>query len=248
VNRDHVHALFDLTGRTAIITGASRGIGKEVATTFAAMGANVVVSSRKAEACTATASEITATGGNAVPVAAHAGDPDALQILVDRTVAEFGGIDIVVNNAANALTQPIGSITADAWDKSHAVNVRGPLMLVQSAMPHLIESPNASVVNMISAGVYTQAGFMAIYIAAKSALASLTRSMAAELVQYGIRVNALAPGTIDTDMVRNNPQEMQDLMIGASLMGRIGTPSEVAVAALFMTGQELVIDGGMTTH
>ena len=254
--REELQARYDLTGRVAIITGGSRGIGRAIAETYAAAGAAVVVASRKAEACAEVADAIRATGARALAVPTHAGQLDQLERLVETTVGELGGVDIVVNNAANALGLPIGSITPEAWEKSHSVNLKGPLFLFQYALPHLLQSEHAAVVNVISAGAFTHGTYVSMYCAAKSAMLTMTRAMAAEFADSGIRVNALAPGTTDTDMVRNNDEATQQRMIDAALIKRMATPEELADGALylasdassFMTGQVLVIDGGMTTH
>jgi NAD(P)-dependent dehydrogenase (short-subunit alcohol dehydrogenase family) len=254
--RDELQARYDLTGRIAIITGGSRGIGRAIAETFAAAGASVVIASRKADACAQVAEEIEAAGGRAIAVPTHAGHLEELERLVDTTVDQLGGVDIVVNNAANALGLPIGQITAEAWDKSYSVNLKGPLFLFQYALPHLLKSDHAAVVNVISAGAFTHATYVSMYCSAKNAMVTMTRAMASEFAAAGIRVNALAPGTTDTDMVRNNDAASQQGMVDAQLIKRMGTPDELADAALylasdassFMTGQVLVVDGGMTTH
>jgi NAD(P)-dependent dehydrogenase (short-subunit alcohol dehydrogenase family) len=154
VDRTTFDALFDMTGRTVIVTGGTRGIGLWLAEGFAVAGANVVVASRKADACDEAATHLRELGGQAIGVPAHAGSLEDLDILVDRTVAEFGGIDVVVNNAANALAQPLGEITVEAWTKSNEVNVRGPVFLAQKALPHLKESKHAAVLNLVSVGAF----------------------------------------------------------------------------------------------
>lgn len=247
---------FDIAGRVAIVTGGSRGIGRAIAMGFASVGAHVVVASRKEDACAATVAEITAAGGSALAVPTHVGDLDGIEALVDATVERFGGVDIVVNNAANALAQPIGSITAEALEKSFEANLRGPLFLVQSALPHLRASEHAAVVNMVTAGIFTTGQYVAIYVAMKNALMSMTRSMAAELVGDGIRVNAIAPGTVRTDMVTNTPEEFQKAAVRTQLMQRMADPREMVPGALFlaseassfMTGHVLVMDGGLSVH
>ncbi len=256
MDRDALLSQFDLTGRVVIVTGGSRGIGRAIVDGFGGLGAKVVVASRKAEACEQVVKDVKAAGGTALAVPTHVGDLDALANLVARTVDEFGGVDVVINNAANALSQPIGSVTAEAWQKSTDANARAGLFLVQEALPHLTASEHAAVINMVSCGIYTSGRGLALYTAGKSALMALTRSMAAELVGRHIRVNALAPGVIDTDMVRNNPPEVVQMMTASVTMGRMGRPEELVPAAVFlasdassfMTGQCLVVDGGMTTH
>ncbi len=255
MQREEIERLFDLRGRVAIVTGGSRGLGLEMATSFAAMGARVVVASRKAPACQEAARAIEQAGGEALAVPAHMGSLEDAERLVAAAVERFGAIDIVVNNAANALSQPLGEVTPDAWGKSHDVNLRGPLMLVQHALPELTKSAHASVINIVTSGVFTSGAGYAIYVSAKAGLMALTKAMAAEFVGRGIRVNAIAPGTFDTDMVRNNPPEVVAAMAGASPMGRIASPRELVGAALFLasdassyvTGTTLVVDGGMTS-
>jgi NAD(P)-dependent dehydrogenase (short-subunit alcohol dehydrogenase family) len=256
MDRDRLRTLFDLTGRVAIVTGGTRGIGRAIAEGFVAAGARVVVASRKPEACAETERHLTALGGEALGVPTHLGELAALRPLVERTVSRFGRLDIVVNNAANALRQDLGHFTPEAWDKSLAVNLRGPVFLVQEALPWLEKSPCAAVVNVISAGAFLFSPFQAIYGAAKAALMSFTRSMAADFAPRRIRVNALAPGTVDTDMVRNNPPEMQAMMANASFMKRAAHPDEMVGPALFLasdassfvTGQVVIADGGLTPH
>jgi NAD(P)-dependent dehydrogenase (short-subunit alcohol dehydrogenase family) len=247
---------FDLTDRVAIVTGGSRGIGLAIAQGFAEVGAKVVVASRKAEACEEAATAIRTSGGDAVAVPAHVGNLEDIDRLVNRTIDTFGGVDILVNNAANPLAQPLGSMTAEAFAKSYDVNVRGPLFLMQAALPHLKESQAASVINVISAGVFTRGTYVALYVSGKAALLSLTRSMASELAPHGIRVNALAPGTVATQMTLNTSEEMQRRSVEAQLIKRMAQPDEMVPAALFlasgassfMTGQVLVLDGGLTAH
>jgi NAD(P)-dependent dehydrogenase (short-subunit alcohol dehydrogenase family) len=256
MDRKQLQHLFDLSDRVAIVTGGTRGIGRSIAEGFVAAGANVAVGSRKADACAETEAHLTSMGGDAIGVPTHLGDLDALANLVERTVDRFGRIDIVVNNAANALTQPLGQFTPEAWQKSFDVNLRGPVFLVQAALPYLEESPSATVINVISAGAFLFSANVAMYAAAKAALMSFTRSMAADFAPRGIRVNALAPGTVDTDMVRANPPEMQRSMAQASHLRRAADPDEMVGPALFlasdassfMTGQVLLADGGLVPH
>jgi NAD(P)-dependent dehydrogenase (short-subunit alcohol dehydrogenase family) len=254
VDRTSFDRLFDMTGRTVIVTGGTRGIGLALAEGFVLAGANVVVASRKPDACEAAAEHLRSLGGHAIGVPAHAGSLDDLDVLVERTVAEFGGIDVVVNNAANALAQPLGEMAPEAMSKSFEVNLRGPVFLVQKALPHLKKSEHAAVLNMISVGAFNFAADMSIYVSGKAALLSYTRSMAAAFVRDGIRVNALAPGPVDTDMMRNNPQQAIDGMVGGTLMKRLANPDEMVGAALllcsgagsYITGTVVIVDGGGT--
>ena len=256
MDRDRLRRLFDLTGRVAIVTGGTRGIGRAIASGFVAAGAKVVVASRKPEACAETEAHLRAMGGEALGVPTHLGELDALPPLVARSVERFGRLDIVVNNAANALRQDLGQFTPEAWEKSYAVNLRGPIFLVQAALPHLEKSPCASVVNVISAGAFLPSPFQAMYGAAKLALMHFTRSMAHEFAPRGVRVNALAPGTVDTDMVRKNTPEMQRAMAAASPMKRAAHPDEMvgptlflaSDAASFVTGQVVIADGGLVSR
>ncbi|MGA5464042.1 SDR family NAD(P)-dependent oxidoreductase [Mycobacterium sp. NPDC050041] len=246
--------LFDLTGRTVVVTGGSRGIGLALAEGFALAGADVVVASRKADACEQAAAHLRGLGGRAIGVPTHLGDLASLEALVIRAADEFGGIDVVVNNAANALAQPLGEMTPEAWTKSFEVNLRGPVFLVQQALPHLKASPAAAVLNTVSVGAFNFAPGVSMYAAGKAALLSFTRSMAAAYAPFGIRVNALAPGPVDTDMMRNNPTEVIDGMANATLQKRLASPDEMVGAALllvsdagsYLTGQAIIVDGGGT--
>jgi NAD(P)-dependent dehydrogenase (short-subunit alcohol dehydrogenase family) len=256
MDRAKLSQLHDLTGRVAIVTGGTRGIGLAIAEGLLAAGAKVVVASRKPDACASIEAHLRSRGGDALGVPTHMGDLDALGNLVDRTVSEFGRLDIVVNNAANALTLPFGQLTPDAWDKSLGTNLRGPVFLVERALPHLEASGNAAVLNVVSAGAFLFSPYTAMYAAAKAGLMAMTRSMAAVFAEKGIRVNALAPGTVDTDMVRNNPPEKVESMSKAAFMRRAAHPDEMVGPALllcsdagsFVTGQVLIVDGGLTPH
>jgi NAD(P)-dependent dehydrogenase (short-subunit alcohol dehydrogenase family) len=256
MDKAKLERLFDVRDRVAIVTGGTRGIGRAVAEGLVSGGAKVVVGSRKADACAETEAHLRALGGEALGVPTHMGELDALTNLVDRTAAEFGGVDIVVNNAANALTQPLGAFTPEAWQKSFDVNLRGPVFLVQAALPHLERSAHASVVNVLSAGAFLFSSNVAMYSAAKAGMMAFTRAMAADFAPRGIRVNALAPGTVDTDMVRANTPEAQQSMANASFMRRAADADEmvgpvlylVSDASSFMTGQVLLVDGGLTPH
>jgi NAD(P)-dependent dehydrogenase (short-subunit alcohol dehydrogenase family) len=256
MDAEKLRALFDLSDRVAIVTGGTRGIGRSIAEGFVAAGAKVVVASRKADACAETEHALAAMGGEALGVPTHMGEIDGVRSLVDQAVDRFGRLDIVVNNAANALREDLGSFTPEAYAKSMDVNLRGPVFLVEAALPHLEQSPSASVVNVLSAGAFLFSSFTSTYSAAKAALYSFTRSWAAEFAPRGIRVNALAPGTVDTDMVRNTPTESQERMAKAAYMRRAADPDEMVGPALFLasdaasfvTGQVVIADGGLTPH
>ncbi|MEC3915484.1 SDR family NAD(P)-dependent oxidoreductase [Nocardia sp. CDC160] len=253
MDRQKFGKLFDLGGRTALVTGGTRGIGLALAEAFVCAGANVVVAGRKPDACAAAAAHLTDMGGRALGVPTHMGDLKALDALVTAAAAEFGGIDILVNNAANPSAQPLGEMTTAAWEKSYDVNLRGPVFLVQAALPHLERSSHAAILNIVSVGAFTFSPGTAIYSAAKAAMVSFTRSMAAEFAPRGIRVNALAPGPVNTSMVRNNPPEFVAALERSTLQRRIADPDEMVGAALlltsdagsYITGQTVIADGGL---
>ncbi len=253
MDQARIAGMFSLDGRVAIVTGGSRGIGRAIAEGYVDAGAKVVVASRKQAAVDEAVAALTARGGEALGVATHVGELDDLQRLVEATLERFGRIDVIVNNAATALAEPLGRFTPGAWEKVYDVDLRGPVFLVQAALDALKASPAASVIHVVSAGAFLASPGVAMYAAAKAALVSFTRSMAAEFAPVGIRVNALAPGAVDTDMTRNTGVEAMGRMEQASLQKRIAPPEDMVGPALFLasdasafvTGQCIVADGGL---
>jgi NAD(P)-dependent dehydrogenase (short-subunit alcohol dehydrogenase family) len=246
---------FDLTGRTAIVTGGSRGLGRAVALGFAAAGARVVVASRKAEACQAVADEVVAAGGEALAVPTHVGRPEEIDALVAATVDHFGGLDILVNNAANPLATPLTDMTSAAFDASYGVNVKGPVLLAARALEHLAASSHGVVINMITVGAFNPGEYLGLYCSGKAALWSLTRVMAKEWAPRGVRVNAIAPGPFRTDMMAATYEipEFYDRIVDSTLLKRVAEPEEILGAALFLasdasafvTGSCVTVDGGI---
>ena len=244
-----------LEDKVVLITGGSRGIGEAIARACGAAGARVAIASRKLDGVTAAAERLRADGIIAEPFACHTGKLDDVKRLVAGTVERLGRIDVVVNNAATALALPLGSFTPEAWAKSNDVNLRGPVFLVQAALPHL-KASRGNVLNVLSGAAFMFSGNVSLYAGAKSALLAYTRSMAAEFAPFGVRANALAPGTTDTDMVRANPQAAIDVMTSINLHKRMAHPDEMVGPALlltsdagsFITGQALCVDGGMVPH
>jgi len=250
-------ALFDLTGKTAIITGSSRGIGRAIAEGMAASGARVVVSSRKAEACAEVASAIRQRGGTAAEIPCHIGDAAQLETLVRETRARFGTIDILVCNAGiNPYYGPLADIKDETFDRMMATNVRSNLRLAGLVLPEMAERGDGAIVIMSSiAGVRASSGLGA-YAITKAADMALARALALEWGKHNIRVNCIAPGIIKTDFARAlwEDEALLQRRLAATPLGRIGDPEDVVGAALLLaspagrhiTGQTIVIDGGVT--
>ena len=244
-------SLFSVTGQVVLVSGGTRGIGRALAEGYAAAGAKVVVASRKPEACAETERHLRAMGAEALGVPTHLGDLEALRALVQQTVEAFGAIDVVVNNAATALALPLGEFTLDAWNKSMDVNLRGPVFLVQEALPWLKKSPHAAVLNVLTGAAFLFSSTISLYAIGKAGMMAATRAMAAEFEPF-----ALSPGTVDTDMVRKNTPEAQDVMTSIQLMKRKASPDEMVGPALmltsdagsFITGHVVFADGGMVPH
>ncbi|HVZ06466.1 SDR family NAD(P)-dependent oxidoreductase [Rhodopila sp.] len=250
-------SLFDLTGKVAIVTGSTKGIGLAIATRMAEHGATVVVSSRKPDACEAVAADIKAKGGKAEVIPCHVGHKDQLQNLVDQTVARCGGIDILVENAAvNPYLGPAANMPDDAFDRVMGTNIRSQVWLANMAIPHMVPRGGGAVIIISSIGGLRGSAQLGAYGISKAADMQLARNIAVEWGPKNIRANAIAPGLVRTDFARalwENPVLYKKRTRDTPLQ-RIGEPDEIAGAAVFLasaagsfvTGQTLVIDGGTT--
>ncbi len=248
---------FSLQGRAALVTGGSRGIGRAIALALAGAGAQVAVSSRKAEACQAVVDEITAAGGTAVAIPGHAGRAEEIARTVNTVMEQFGRLDILVNNAAtNPQFGPMIDTSETAFDKVTEVNVKGPWLFAREAHRAWMGANGGTILNIASIGGLKSEPFLGAYGASKAAVVSITRTLAREMGGQGIRVNAIAPGLIRTDFARVlvETPEIHDRAVGATCVGRVGEPDEIASVALFLcsdaasyvTGAVLVVDGGAT--
>lgn len=250
-------SLFDLSGKVAIITGASRGIGESIAQRMAEAGAKIVISSRKQDALDGVAESLRAHGADVLPVAAHNGDKAALTQLVERAVAHYGGLDIIVNNAAtNPHFGPVLEAQDSMWQKTFEVNIMGTFWLVQAAVPHLRARGGGKIINVASVNGLRPGTMQGVYSATKAALINLTQTLAMELGADNIQANAIAPGLIQTkfaEAIWSNPTLAEGVTQRAPAK-RIGQPDDIAGLAVFLasaaanyaTGQTFVVDGGIT--
>jgi NAD(P)-dependent dehydrogenase (short-subunit alcohol dehydrogenase family) len=246
---------FDLSGKVALVTGASRGIGSAIAEALAEHGANVVLSSRKQADLDTEAERINGLyPERATPIAAHAGRPEDLERLVGQVMERFSRIDILVNNAAtNPYFGPVVSAELGAWDKTFEVNLRGVFVLTKLVWQASMEERGGAIVNVASIGGLRPGLGLGVYNITKAGVIMLTRQLARELGGK-VRVNAVAPGVIKTrfaEALWGNP-EILDRILASNPMARIGVPDEVASAVLFLAsdaasyvnGEVLVVDGG----
>ena len=240
---------LDLTGRTALVTGASRGIGAAVALALAKAGADIAVNYRERSAeAQSVAAAIAALGRRTIPVQADVSRSEAVAALARTVTTHLGPIDILVNNAGIALIRSIDDLTEDDFDRTIAVNLKSAFLCTQAVLPHMRARSWGRVVN-ISSGAARGAGGVGLhYNASKAGLEGLTRGYAARLVKHGITVNAVAPSLIETDMVRSGVAAAPTRIP----LGRFGTAEEVADVVMmlmgnaYMTGQTVALSGGMT--
>ena len=248
---------FSLEGKAAVVTGAGRGIGRAIATTFARAGADVVVASRTGEELQRCAAEIRSAGRRAVEVVTDVADPEQVDALIQQAVSELGTLHVLVNNAGAApFLVPFARTRADGFEKYFDVNFASVVHGMRAAAPVLMAEGEGCVLNIASIDGFMVEPELAYYNAAKAAVISLTKTAALEWADAGIRVNAIAPGWIDTPMnasEREDP-EAEERILSQIPMGRWGQPDEIALAALFLcspassfiTGEVLVVDGGQT--
>ena len=250
---------FDLSGKTALVTGSSRGIGRAIAMLFAEAGANVVISSRKLDACDRVRDAIEKQhgSGRAIAVACNIGRKEELQALVDQTVSKFGTIDVLVANAAiNPVYGPLAACTDEAWDKIMGTNLRSTWQLCNMVIPGMVSRRDGAIVVLSSIAALRGNGTIGAYGISKAAEAALVRNLAVEHGPANVRVNAIAPGIVETDFAKalTENEKIANSVRERLPLRRFGQPEDIAGLALllasragrFMTGQVVVADGGAT--
>ena len=250
--------LLDLTDRVAIVTGGSRGIGEAIALALSEFGAKVVLASRKIEGLNAVKEEIEAQGGQAHCFPAHMGDLESLQAVVDGTLDVYGTVDILVNNAAtNPIFGPVTEAETAAWDKIMDVNLKGIFYLTKAVGKVMIEKRKGAIVNISTEAAVRPAPFLGVYSISKAGVDMVTKVFAQEWGSFGIRVNGVAPGLVQTKFSQAlwANEEILKQALARVPLGRMAQPSEIAGlavflasdAASFVTGQTVLVDGGSMT-
>lgn len=250
-----INKLFDLTGKVALVTGASRGIGEQIAKLLAQSGAHVIVSSRKIEGCQTVVDSIVAEGGSAQAIACHIGEMDQIESIFSQISAEHGKLDILVNNAAaNPYFGHVLDTDLNAFQKTVDVNIRGYFFMSTIGAKLMKASGGGAIVNVASINGVIPGDYQGIYSITKAAVISMTKTFAKECAQFNIRVNALLPGGTDTKFAStlvNNPEILEQLMHHVP-MKRVAQPEEMAGTVLYLvsnassytTGTSINVDGG----
>lgn len=244
----------DMTGKVAIVTGASRGIGAAVARAFRSAGARVAITARDAEALDRLADELGCSDGHALALPADVSDPGAVAEMVNRVIEKFGRLDFACNNAAGGghPPTPLAEVSIEAFDAGLAVSLRGIFLSLRAEIPAIVRSGGGAIVNTSSTAGLQGVGGLATYVAAKHGVEGLTKVAALDYAGLGVRVNAVAPGPILTDNLKRAGARAQEAAAAAMPLQRVGQPEEVAAAVVwlcseaagFITGTTLVIDGG----
>lgn len=247
---------IDLSGKVALVTGGSRGLGKAISLGLADAGADIIIASRKIENCETVAAEVEAKGCQALAVAAHTGNMDSLDALIDAAYGKFGKVDLLVNNAGiNPAMGTLSDLSPELFDKMMGTNVKGPWYLASRLAPKMGAAGGGSIINMISVSGIRPAAYQGFYSCNKAALDALTKVMAAEWADMNIRVNAIAPGSYHSDLFDISAAAIPGFEDGAkqaSMMKRIAATEEILGPVLYLasdlgsftTGSTLVADGG----
>ena len=249
---------FRLDGKVAVVTGGSRGIGKEIALGLAEQGARLALASRKQDALDEVAEEIRQKGGECLAMACHVGKPEQIRSLFDRVLQTYGTVNILVNNAAtNPYFGPLVDATEEAWNKTLDVNLKGPFLMIQAAARIMMQKGGGSIVNVSSIGAFRASPMQGIYGVTKAGMVNMTKTFAKELALANIRVNAICPGLVETKFseVLIQTKEIYDIALDMIPMKRHAQPSEIVCAALylasdassFVTGSCITVDGGTMT-